>query len=152
MGRFSAKREYRTLRAEDKKAVIDFRGTLYELRHRKDGLSMTELRRAVEGFSKFLEAMQAINQREVLVIHDRKLLEESLGRLEAVTATMATDIDAASAAMAQLIESLWHVHGRHPDLDEALRDYRDNGGGAGSLAADIQTWMPLLQGTLAVVG
>ena len=121
LARFSGRPEYRNLRAEDKKAVIDFRQALFDLRHNPAGVPMASLRLAVEGFSKFLESMQAINHREVLVLHDRQRLQEALEHLEA--ATDLTDAAAASTALDGVVAALGGCEGRHPELDEARRAY-----------------------------
>ena len=121
LGRFSNRPEYRSLRAEDKRVVIDFRRTLHELRHGKDGVPMGRLRLAVEGFSKFLESMHAINHREVLVLHDRQRLQEAIDRLE--RATDLTDDSQACDELDGVVSGLGAVQGRHPDLDDARRSY-----------------------------
>ena len=145
LSRFSGRPEYRTLRAEDKKAVIDFRRALHDLRHRKDGVPMSGLRLAVEGFSKFLESMQAINHREVLVIHDRQRLQEALDQLE-----VATDIDDDTAAvhlLEDVINSLAVVSGRNPDLDDARRAYMPVD--AEAVSTHLIRWRALVEGAMS---
>jgi hypothetical protein len=61
VGRFAARREYRSLPAQEKKAVIDFCTRLFKLRQRPE-IDPGELRRTVEGFSKFLEVMQDMSR------------------------------------------------------------------------------------------
>lgn len=145
LSRFSGRPEYRTLRAEDKKAVIDFRRALHALRHRKEGVPMAPLRLAVEGFSKFLESMQAINHREVLVIHDRQRLQEALQQLDA--GIDADDEVRAVAILEDVINGLAVVSGRNPELDDARRAY---------IPVDTETvsdhltrWRALVEGTFS---
>lgn len=152
--RFTSDPVYRSLRAEDKKAIIDFRRDLYSLRHNRDAdgnVSMTKLRYAVEGFSKFLESMQAINHREVLVLHDRNLVNRALGQLAEITALARQDTMAAREALDGVVASLETVTGRNPELDRALREVRDREEPA-TVAADLQVWVPLLQQTAAMIG
>ncbi|HET6345754.1 MAG TPA: hypothetical protein VFH51_12535, partial [Myxococcota bacterium] len=148
LARFSTRPEYRTLRSEDKKAVIDFRRSLFELRHRKEGIPMGPLRLAVEGFSKFLESMHAINHREVLVLHDHQRLQEALDRLE--RATDLTDEGAACAELDAVVVALGAVQGRHPDLDDARRNYIPVD--AEALAGSLIRWRALAESALSTVG
>jgi len=151
LAHFSARPEYRSLRAEDKKAVIDFRREVFELRRAAD-LSMVRLRRSVEGFSKFLESMSAINHREVLVLHDRRVLEESLGRVQAVLAQVHSVPDQARRTCDHMVEELVSVYGRNPDLDAAIRTYRSREAKGAAPDQDAAHFMPLLQQALATVG
>lgn len=146
--RFSARPEYRTLRAEDKKAVIDFRRTLYEMRQRTDGISMGPLKFAVEGFSKFLESMQQINHREVLVLHDRQRLQEALDKLE--QAQDMADEHAACEELDTVIVALGAVQGRNPELDDARRNYMPVS--ADGVAAELIKWRALVESTAGMVG
>lgn len=152
--RFSGLPVYRSLRAEDKKAVIDFRGELYQMRYNRgpDGnVSMSRLRQVVEGFSKFLESMQAINHREVLVLHDRNALQTALARAQEITNTAASDEGAARQGLDALVASLRDVTGRNPDLDAWLRQYRQRDGHP-PVGQDLQELTALLQQTASVVG
>jgi hypothetical protein len=151
LARFSSRPEYRTLRAEDKKAVIDFRATLYSLRHRREGLAMLPLRHAVEGFSKFLEAMSAINHREVLVLHDQNRLQMLLAHVNGVlTASTAGENDT-GAGLAQLIEESASVVGRSPDIDQARRDYLSKPVAPDQATETLERWKGMLEMALATV-
>lgn len=152
LARFAARPEYRTLRAEDKKAVIDFRAELYQLRYSKDGIPMARLRLAVEGFSKFLESMSAINHREVLVLHDRQRLEDALERLSYAADQVATDPRLALQHLGRAVESLDALHGRSPELDLARRNHRAEPPALEGVGDCIQQWIQNVQGTLATVG
>ena len=119
--RFCARPAYRTLRAEDKRALIEFRRALFGMRQQAGGPTLVVLRQQVEGFAKFLESMQAINHREVLAVHDRLRLQEALDLLRhaatlADPAVACTELDTAVSALAA-------VQGRSPELDAARRDY-----------------------------
>ncbi len=155
LARFSARPEYRTLRAEDKKAVIEFRATLDALRRHTEGLPMMPLRHAVEGFSKFLEAMSAINHREVLVIHDRQRLMELIERIEKTEARAADDTGLPkdlSDDFVGLVSDLESVYGRNPELDEVRRDYLWDAPEANGIDAALTRCKAALQTTLATCG
>jgi hypothetical protein len=152
LNRFSVLRSYRTLRAEDKKAVIDFRSTLYNLRHNKDGVAMTPLKLAVEGFSKFLEAMSAINHREVLILHDRQRLSASLDRLRSAKDGAVEDPEGAVIALAAMVTELAAVLGRNPDIDQARRVFHPMKIEPENILEEIARWQRLLEGALTTVG
>ena len=147
LARFAVRPEYRTLRAEDKRAIIDFRRTLYDMRHRSEGVMMGSLKMAVEGFSKFLESMQAINHREVLVLHDRQRLQEALERLE--FATDLNDLTAACGELDNVIAALGTVQGRSPDLDDARRNYFPVE--ADAIGSELVRWRALVENATAMV-
>jgi hypothetical protein len=151
LARFCARPEYRTLRAEDKKAVIDFRATLFSLRHRKEGLPMLPLRHAVEGFSKFLEAMSAINHREVLVLHDRQRLQTLLAHINGVLTSTDLHDDQASTELGELVGQLEAVVGRNPDVDQARRDYIAKPTSAKMAIDALSKWKGMLEMALATV-
>lgn len=151
LSRFAARPEYRTLRAEDKKAVIDFRRSLHQLRHSKNGVPVVQLRQSVEGFSKFLDAMHSINHREVLVLHDRQRLGEAADRLAEALLQTRTDPASARGQLQAIVRLLSSVTGRHPELDQALRTF-----GAGAVNPDLENevarWQKLVTTALGVVG
>ncbi|MBC7792987.1 MAG: hypothetical protein H7Z43_04720 [Clostridia bacterium] len=150
--RFAARPEYRTLRGDDKKAVIDFRSTLYRLRGNKGGVPMVPLKQAVEGFSKFLEAMGAINHREVLVLHDRQRLEIARDNLVQAKSLVADDPEGARAHLDQAVEGVATVHGRNQELDDARRLHRIDPPPPEDLGERVEEWLGLVQSTLQRVG
>lgn len=149
---FASRPAYGALRAEDKKAVMDFRKVLFDLRHNPDGVARGPLCRAVEGFSKFLESMQAINHREVLVLHDRQRLEGALASLEGIAADAERDPAAATQALDAVVASLNAVLGRSPVLDDSLRAHKKDGVEPTSVGQALVHWRDVLQGTVGMVG
>ncbi len=149
--RFAGRPEYRSLRAEDKKAIIDFRRDLHALRYKKGGVPFQPLKTAVEGFSKFLDAMQAINHREVLVVHDRQRLSEAVARLS--DAEVTHDPRVMRTQLLATLDLLSSVYGRHPDLDEAIRQ-RTTAAQVGdeALGTVVTRLRDLCQAALGVVG
>lgn len=153
LSRFAERREYRTMRAEDKKAVIDFRTELYRMRRSRTGFQVVRLRQTVEGFSKFLESMSAINHREVLVLHDRQRLEQVAVRLEEASTVLATgSADRALQLVEEVVDALGAVVGRNPELDEARRSYRLALPGPDTVADEVPRWQALVRQSLAMVG
>ncbi|HSI06804.1 MAG: hypothetical protein ACAI38_14175 [Myxococcota bacterium] len=150
--RFATRPEFSTLRADDKKAFIDFATSLHRLRRTKGGIPMTQLKFAVEGFSKFLEAMGAINHREVLVIHDRQRLEHALELVASAQGIAGSDPEGARAKLDSAVELLAAVHGRNQDLDDQRRLHRIDPPLADDMAERLDEWSTLVQGTLQRVG
>jgi hypothetical protein len=146
--RFATRPEYSTLRADDKKAFIDFASSLHRLRRTKGGIPMTQLKLAVEGFSKFLEAMGAINHREVLVIHDRQRLEQALELVNGARAIAAADAGGARAKLDSAVELLAAVHGRNQELDDQRRLHRIDPPLPEDMVERLDEWSALVQGTL----
>lgn len=149
LSRFATRPEYGTLRADDKKSIIDFASSLHRLRRTKGGIPMTQLKLGVEGFAKFLEAMSAINHREVLVIHDRQRLEQALGLIQEA---QQADNDGARAKLDQAVELLAAVHGRNQDLDDQRRLHRIDPPMPEDMLERLEEWQQLVQGTLQRVG
>ena len=121
LARFCARPAYRSLRAEDKRALIDFRASLYRLRQRAEGPDLALLRQQVEGFAKFLESLHAINHREVLAVHDRLRLQEARTLLQHAASRL--DLGVACTELDSAVQGLAAVQGRSPDLDAARRQY-----------------------------
>lgn len=150
MARFSQKAEYRSLRADDKKATIEFRSNLHMLRHSKDGLNMAKLQRAVEGFSKFLEAMSAINHREILLLHDRQRLQNALAKLQGLSTAGNVSDDVVFKDLHKIVSSLDVVMGRHPELDQMLRSFLQKPPKKDA-KEHLQKWTSVLETTFAMV-
>ncbi len=150
---FSQNPAYRMMRADDKKAIIDFRATLYELRRSKDERAMGRLRITVEGFSKFLESMHAINHREVLVLHDQQIANDALEHLMDLVGQGQTDGRASTAVYIRTISALQVLQGRHPDLDDALRAFGDDSPPPPpQVPAAAMQWMQLMQSVSTTIG
>lgn len=150
LSRFAARSEYRYLRAEDKRSMLDVRATLHQLREHPQSFSVASLRHAVEGFSKFLESMQAINHREVLILHDRQRLTEALAVLGEIEQMIVSQPDNACERMDYLLQMLAALQGRHPELDDARRQYLPVD--SGELAVELGKWRKLLTNVAASVG
>jgi len=151
--RFCGRPAYRTLRAEDKKAVIDVRRALSAMRYSsKNGVPVARLRQEIEGFSKFLDAMQAINHREVLVVHDRQRLTACLERIDESMNLAMLDVDATHGRLEAVVQQLGSVMGRHPDLDDALRRFGVTPVVPEQLQGELLRWRGLIEAAASVVG
>lgn len=110
LNHFAEQPAYRLLRPADKRELIFFRLKLQAWAQRAP--SLTQLRQEVEGFSKFLEVLRSINQREVLARHDRDRLQ---------TLSMLLESEADSLEIGPHLEA---VYGRSEALDKVIRRLR----------------------------
>lgn len=102
---------YLHVRPLDKQQMITFRRFLAAAEVKPE--TMTELRRSVEGFAKFLEVMWAINDREVLTRSDK-------GHLQTVSMLLESEEEVGTTA-----DDLNAVYGRDPELDTLIRQLRE---------------------------
>jgi hypothetical protein len=118
--RFAATDAFVQVRAPDKRAVIEFRKSLaMQLGH--DAQDRRAVAQLLEGFAKFLEAMHAINQREVLVKHDRAAMATLRTRVLTVEAVMPLDFESALKVFKEARADAQALFGREPLLDLWLK-------------------------------
>ncbi len=101
------------LRAFDKREVIQFRKALRNTldNHNASGRDFHE---PIEGTVRFLEALEVINHREILVEHDRKVLTEAAAHLETAIRLPRMEGRHEFAAAISCLSKAW---GRDPQLD-----------------------------------
>lgn len=156
LSHFSTLEAYRSLRASDKKAVIEFRQTLLGLRHvgQKPASNKT-FHEAMADFQTFLGAMYAINHREVLLLHDRQLIERSLTSLEACANALRLApamVDQSRAQLDAIVEGLTPVYGRSVELDDArLAWAQEPATDAHGLLRHMRGWQDVLTPVLSTM-
>ncbi len=105
------------MRATDKRAFLRQRRTLGEILSLYTPLRAEPARQAVANLARFLEAMEVLNQRECLLVHDRDRLRE-------VVAAMGDARSSAGPqrreAIARGLAALAEVQGRDRELDNLL--------------------------------
>ncbi|MCB9653352.1 MAG: hypothetical protein H6729_04370 [Deltaproteobacteria bacterium] len=112
MDHFVSLPTYRHLRPGDKKEFILFRIFLFNWGENESSAQI--LREQIEGFSKFLDVMRAINHRRELVSHDRRYLA-------AIQTVLQSNLDTSRAK-----PYLEMVYGRSQRLDEMIRLCRES--------------------------
>ncbi len=103
----------RAMRAADRWQMVEFER---ELSEQPPGLAkMTS-----EGLVKYIDSLASINQREVLVLHDQRTLEEMRDSLS--TARQLLDLSAATARemMDRAYQAAQRLRGRHPATDALI--------------------------------
>ncbi|HUB08484.1 MAG TPA: hypothetical protein VMB50_15875 [Myxococcales bacterium] len=111
------------LRAPDKREFIRFREQIASLGAR--GCPPDETRKAVEGFTRFLELLCSIvSQRDLLRSHDRACLAEITATLERAEAQLPASVAAAREVVGEALELCDQLTGRDDELDRYLTHLR----------------------------
>ncbi len=118
---FLASPEFRLVRAADKRPFGDVRrelGVLLEADSVEHGRALVFM----EGLTRFLESLSAINGREALILHDAAAVREVKGFLLAArAAAQVQDRDAAVQPLRRALECCRSLQGRDEGLDAACR-------------------------------
>jgi hypothetical protein len=103
----------RAMRPGDRWQMVEFERELAEQ-------SMSLARQTCEGLVKYIDSLASINQREVLVLHDQRTLEEMRESLS--NARQLLDISAATARemMDRAYQAAQRLRGRHPATDALI--------------------------------
>lgn len=120
LGAFGRTAAWTALRAQDKKAVLEFRSRLAAVA--RAGVDKLHLLEILEPFVEFVDGFQAINERDMLLLHDRELLANLGVHLE-----RAVQADNPRDAVAPFLEALamaTPLYGRDADFDAFLRKAR----------------------------
>jgi hypothetical protein len=110
LGAFVAGDVCRAMRAADRWELVQFDQQLAEQR-------MAAARLTSEGLAKYLESLGAINQREVLVQHDQRVLGEIRESITNARALMEISPPTAHEMLTKACRSALALKGRHPATD-----------------------------------
>jgi hypothetical protein len=112
-------------RATDKRTFLAQREGLTRILELYSPLRAEPARRAIDDLARFLDALEVINQRECLVLHDHAALSRVVASMrEAVIAAGPT----ARAAIGRGLAALSEASGRDRDLDQMLAQAMAPGG------------------------
>jgi hypothetical protein len=114
---------YGALRAQDKRAVIEFRQSLGEL-SRRPNIGKPELLALVQPFAEMVASWDQVNKRQILVAHDREVLAACGVRLEHAESMLTKDPSGAARVMAEAALTAQSLYGRDLELDTFLRKSR----------------------------
>ncbi len=118
--RFASSAVFSLVRAPDKRSIIEFRRDLAQ-QLGKDAEDKRAVAELLEGFSKFLEVMRSLNQREVLQRLDKRLVADLRGRLLMIEEVLPLDFEAAMRLFEEARNEARTLYGREPMLDVWLR-------------------------------
>jgi hypothetical protein len=114
---------YRTLRAQDKRQVIEFRHGLSKLEQQNEALRQKVLE-LLEPFLGFVGTLTRVNERKILIDHDREL-RTSLGlKIEQIDSAIDRDLAKATVLFQEATEEIRDLYGRDPALDQFIRALR----------------------------
>jgi hypothetical protein len=82
---------------------------------------------ACEGLAKYLESLSIINQREVLVEHDKQVMNEIRQSLEAARSLLVVSPATALQLAKESLQEADKLRGRNPKLDEQLDQWSEDG-------------------------
>ncbi|MFP2911021.1 hypothetical protein ACLESD_39495 [Pyxidicoccus sp. 3LFB2] len=138
---------YRNLRAQDKRHIVEMRAEVGRLAILPNP-SRPELVAVVEQLEEFVRGLSAVNQRQVLIIHDREVWASCGVRLERALSLVGSDPAGAARALAEAAGSAQSLYGRDSELDAFLRKARKLQIGQLS-PADLRSTIETFQGLLA---
>ncbi|HUS32196.1 MAG TPA: hypothetical protein VMZ53_27035 [Kofleriaceae bacterium] len=103
----------RAMRAADRWQMVEFERELSEL-------PLKAARLTSEGLVKYIDSLSSVNQREVLVVHDRKTLEEMREALSNARQLIDLSPRAAREMMDRAYQAAQRLRGRSPVSDEMI--------------------------------
>jgi hypothetical protein len=103
----------RAMRAADRWQMVEFERELSEQ-------PLKAARQTSEGLVKYIDSLSSVNQREVLVVHDRKTLEDMRDALANARQLIDLSPRAAREMMDRAYQSAQRLRGRHPVTDDLI--------------------------------
>jgi hypothetical protein len=114
---------YKNLRAQDKRHIIELRVQAGQLAI-QDSPAKSEVLSVVEELDTFVRSLSSVNQRQLLITHDREVWAGCGVRLERAVGLWGSDPAGAAKALAEAAASAQSLYGRDPRLDGFLRKAR----------------------------
>jgi hypothetical protein len=144
---FGRTHAYRGLRAQDKRHIIEVRGRMGKLAI-QDNPRKAEVLAAVEELDTIMRALSNVNQRQLLIAHDREVWAGCGVRLERALSLLGSEPTGAARALADAAASAQSLYGRESRLDAFLRKVRKVPL-AQLTGAELRTTIETLQSLLA---
>ncbi|RKH40962.1 hypothetical protein D7X55_30635 [Corallococcus sp. AB049A] len=114
---------YRNLRAQDKRHIVEARAEIGALAL-QDAPEKQALLTVTESLDELVRSLSAVNQRQLLILHDREVWAACGVRLERALAQSTKDPVASAKALAEAAASAQSLYGRDPTMDAFLRKAR----------------------------
>jgi hypothetical protein len=114
---------YRSLRAQDKRRIIEVRMEVSRLALQQNP-NKAELLEVMQGLDIFVRSLSAVNQRLLLIQHDREVWAACGVRLEHAMDLVGTEDALAAKALSEAASAAQALYGREPNLDTFLRKTR----------------------------
>lgn len=133
------------LRAQDKRRILEFRQTV-ETISRRD-LKKKELAITLTPFIEFIVAFKSINQRELLMVHDREAVASCGVAVERVLALIAEGRAQESVMhLRKILVFARSTYGRSSEFDQWLRAMGERQFATGDVPAACEQFLTLLSG------
>lgn len=123
MDAFGRTAPYRSLRAQDKRRLIEYRHEVREMAA-EPLPAKADVMEVCQRVLELVKGLAVVNQRALLVRHDHEVWARSGVKLEQAEALLAIDRRAAAVALAEAAELASGLYGRSDGLDEFLRRAR----------------------------
>lgn len=117
---FGRTQAYKGLRAQDKRTVIEFRQELGKLTV-QPSVARGDLLAVLEPFAQFVSSLQRVNNRDVLIAHDREVWAACGVKIEQAEQELPNDPGIAHAIFLEAVYEAQSLYGRDPSLDAFLR-------------------------------
>lgn len=114
---------YRGLRAQDKRRILEVRMDVSYLAL-QDNPSKDELLGVVEELDAFVRSLHMVNQRQLLIDHDRVVWAGCGVRLERAMELVGSEDALAAKVLSDAVTEAQALYGREPELDAFLRKAR----------------------------
>ncbi|NOK37712.1 hypothetical protein D7W79_36335 [Corallococcus exercitus] len=114
---------YRNLRAQDKRHIVEARAEIGALAL-ESAPEQGRLLAVTEGLDELVRSLSAVNQRQLLILHDREVWAACGVRLERALAQSKKDPVASAKALAEAAASAQSLYGRDATMDAFLRKAR----------------------------
>ncbi|QAT84466.1 hypothetical protein EJ065_2896 [Corallococcus coralloides] len=114
---------YRNLRAQDKRHIVEARAEIGALAL-ESAPEQGRLLAVTGGLEELVRSLSAVNQRQLLILHDREVWAACGVRLERALMQSKKDPVASAKALAEAAASAQSLYGRDPTLDAFLRKAR----------------------------
>ncbi|HEY5923733.1 MAG TPA: hypothetical protein VIV11_18755 [Kofleriaceae bacterium] len=103
----------RAMRAADRWQMVEFEREL-------SGQPLSVARMTSEGLVKYVESLSSVNQREVLVLHDQRTIEEMRDAIASARQLVDLSPRAARAEMERAYQAAMRLRGRHATTDTLI--------------------------------
>lgn len=114
---------YRNLRAQDKRKIVEARAEVGALAIQTTP-DRQELVTVAEGLDALVRSLSSVNQRQLLILHDREVWAACGVRLERALSQSTKDPVASAKALAEAAVSAQSLYGRDAAMDAFLRKAR----------------------------
>ncbi|WP_342374265.1 hypothetical protein NVS55_23165 [Myxococcus stipitatus] len=123
MDAFGRTAAYRNLRAQDKRHIVEMRAEVGRLAILANPVR-ADLLKVVGELEAFVRGLAAVNQRQILIIHDREVWASCGVTLERALSLADSDAPVAAKMLAEAATRAQSLYGRASDLDAFLRKAR----------------------------